>query len=76
MCNIITENIHPVRIARSISRSHDLIGAQIPPEIIFAQVLSLASKNRLISHLKVEVIRLLELSKLCNPIIAIFEKPQ
>ena len=76
MCNIITENSRPFGIVRSISRSHDLIGGQIPPEIILAQVLSLASRNRLVSHLKVVVIGLLGLSKLCNLIIAIYEKPQ
>ena len=76
MCNIITENSHPFGIVQSISRSHNLIGRQLPPEIILAQVLSLASRNRLVSHLKGLVMRLLGLSKLCNFIIAIYEKSQ
>jgi hypothetical protein len=76
MCSTSTENVSLFWIAQFISRLRDAIGGQIAKEIIVAQLQSLATKSRLLNRIKVEVIRLLSLSKLEISIVTVYQKPQ
>jgi len=76
MCSTSTENVSLFWIAQFISRLRDAKGGQIAKEIIVAQLQSLATKSRLLNRIKVEVIRLLSLSKLEISIVTVYQKPQ
>jgi hypothetical protein len=76
MCSTSTENVSLFWIAQFISRLRDAIGGQIAKEIIVAQLQSLATKSRLFNRIKVEVIRLLSLSKLEISIVTVYQKAQ